>query len=109
MDFGEDLLEIERKVSNMTSTIEKDYYDSVLKRNATDFLFDIFLAFNVVFTITMLISLFDKEFAIQICKVCGILLAIILSYVFLIKIAKIMAKGTVKLLDKVWKGWWKCI
>ena len=99
--YGEDL-EVEKALKN-------DYYKEMARRKATDTLFNIFLAFILVFTTILIISIVDTEFALFVCKFLGCIIATILGAILLNKFTKIIVSIVVKLLDKYWKDWWKCI
>ena len=95
-------LEVEKVLKN-------DYYNEMLRRRATDTLFNLFLALILIFTFILLISIVDMESALFVCKFLGCIIAIILGALLLNKFTKIIVSIVVKLLDKYWKDWWQCL
>lgn len=95
-------LEVEKVLKN-------DYYNEMLRRRATDTLFNLFLALILISTFILLISIVDMESALFVCKFLGCIIAIILGALLLNKFTKIIVSIVVKLLDKYWKDWWQCL
>ena len=89
--------------------LKNDYYTEMARRKATNTLFNIFLAFILVFTTILIISIVDVEFALFLCKFIGCILAILFGALLLNKFTKIVVSIVVKLLDKYWEDWWKCL
>ena len=93
----------------LEKVLKNDYYEEMARREATNTLFNIFLAFILVFTFILLVSIVDMEFALFVCKFLGCIIAIILGAILLNKFTKTIVSIVVKLLDKYWKDWWKCL
>ena len=93
----------------LEKVLKNDYYKEMARRKATDTLFNIFLAFILVFTTILIISIVDMDFALFVCKFLFCIIATILGAILLNKFTKIIVSIVVKLLDKYWKDWWKCL
>ena len=93
----------------LEKVLKNDYYEEMARRKATDTLFSIFLALILIFTFILLVSIVDMEFALFVCKFLGCILAILFGALLLNKFTKIVVSIVVKLLDKYWEDWWKCL
>ena len=93
----------------LEKVLKNDYYEEMARRKATDTLFSIFLALILIFTFILLVSIVDMEFALFVCKFLGCIIATILGAILLNKFTKIVVSIAVKLLNKYWKDWWKCL
>ena len=93
----------------LEKVLKNDYYKEMARRKATDTLCNIFLALILIFTFILLVSIVDMEFALFVCKFLGCILAILFGALLLNKFTKIVVSIVVKLLDKYWEDWWKCL